>query len=263
MSYIATTLRPGFLVALSTSITGNVKYRKEVIEADTLNKETGALHAKWQTEREVKNAAEQEAATKVRSKVRTIVSSPCSLSSFGLLCPDAAKPDLDKAVAEARALVDAFNATATTTRLKVSILSGKIAPDDVEAIKAINTEITGLLNDMQNGLQKLDIDAVRAAASRAKQMGQMLNASAQAQIQIAIDAVRKTAKKITEAGDTGAKEIDRATITAITEARTAFLDLDEAAALQAPTVKGRGVDFEPGTATISQGVPGREIEIAA
>lgn len=261
MAYIATTIRPGFLVGLKTSITGNVKYTKEVIEANSYDETTGQTRAKWETERTVKNAKEQEAASKVRNRVRSLIASPCSLSSFGLLCPDAAKPDLDAAVDEARKLAAEFNASATTTRLHVAILTGKIAPDDVVAIKAINGEVTQLIDDMKAGLDKLDVKAVRDAANRAKQLGQMLNADAQARIQIAIDAVRKTARKIADAGETASIEIDRRTIAALAETRTAFLDLDEAREMGTPTAEGRAIDLAPSDVKAAPAAPERFIEV--
>lgn len=251
MAYVATTLRPGFLVSLKTSITGNVKYAKNILTADTLDKEVGSLYSKWETERTVRNAAEQEAATKVRSKVRTLISSPCSLSSFGLLCPDIAKPDLDKAVADARKLADDFNKTATVTRLTVHIMAGKIAPDDVEAIRAINSEVTDLIDTMKTGLETLDVSAVREAANRVKQLGAMLNPTAQAQIQIAVDAARSTARRIVSAGEQAAQEIDRRTLQTLAETRTAFLDIDqEQREIAAPAVTARALDL-PAAASVA------------
>ncbi len=42
-------------------------------------------------------------------------------------------------------LADEFNATARLTRLYVNVIAGRIAPDDVEAVKAINSEVRDLL----------------------------------------------------------------------------------------------------------------------
>lgn len=244
MAYVATTLRPGFLVSLKTSITGNVKYKKETIEAATLNVETGEQKAKWETERTVRNAAEQEAAAKVRNKARSLISGPCSLSEFGLLCPDGRKDELDGIIAEARELAVEFNKTATTTHIAINVLTGKIAPDDAMAIKAINSEVTDLLDTMKAGLEKLDVKAIREAAGRAKQLGQMLNMDAQVKIQFAVDAVRKTAKKIAEAGEQTSIAVDKQTLQTLAEARTAFLDLDQAGEIGAPAAQARTVDLQ-------------------
>lgn len=148
---------------------------------------------------------------------------------------------------ESRRIVDEFNSTADLERISVYVLVGRIAPDDVEAVKAINSEIRGLMEDMQNGLRNLDVKAIRAAAIRAKQVGQMLSPDAQARVQIAIDAARESAKRAVKAGEQAAQEVDLSIIRKIDEQRLAFLDIDaESVAVAVPDAEGRAVDFEPG-----------------
>jgi hypothetical protein len=245
MSSFSTTLRPGLLVGLKTSITGNVKYNKQVIESDHIT-ETGSRKAKWETERTVIDPVEHEAATKVRSKARSIVNSVCANTAFGLLCPDIAAEDLKLALVEARKLCDDFNRTAKLTRVYFNAITGRIAPDDLQAVRAINEEVRQLLAEMADGIQKLDVVAVRAAADRAKQIGAMLTLDAQARIQIAIDAARASATKIKAAGEQAAIEIDRRTLATLAEARTAFLDIDQPdREVAAPTAEGRSIDLAP------------------
>ena len=80
------TLRNGLLVSLKTSVTGNVSYIKRDIETDHVT-EDGHLAAKWETERTIVDPGEHEAAIKVRSKARALVTGVCVASAFGLLCP--------------------------------------------------------------------------------------------------------------------------------------------------------------------------------
>lgn len=244
MSSFSTTLRPGLLVGLSISISGNVKYLKNTLESDHIT-DSGSRKAKWETERTVIDPKEHEAATKVRSKARTIISGVCSLTAFGLLCPESAAEDLRKAMADARKLCDDFNSTSKLTRVYFYAITGRIAPDDVEAVRAINAEVRALLSEMEEGVTKLDVKAVRDAAGRARQLGSMLSPDAQARITVAIEAARSTARKIVAAGEQAAVEIDRRTIATLAEARTAFLDLDPQGEIIAPTVEGRALDFAP------------------
>src|SRR5215831_16187739 len=232
------TLRPGLLVSLKTSIRGNIRYDHRDIEREHLT-EDGRQLAKWETERTISDPLEYEAATKVRSKVRSIVSSVCANSAFGLLCPEKSTDDLDNAIAEARRLTDEFNATAKLTRVRVYVIAGRIAPDDVEAVRAINSEVRDLLANMADGIRNLDVKAVRDTANRARDIGRMLTPDAQARIQTAIDAARSTARQIVKAGEQAAQEIDQRTIRRITEARTAFLDLEPVAEVAVPAVGGR------------------------
>lgn len=245
MMNTVSTLRPGLLVSLKTSVTGNVRYNKEDIERDHKT-EDGKRKATWQTERVIDDPEEHERATKARSKALSLIRNVCVRSAFGLLCAEIDGDKLQRAISEARDIADEFNSTATLTRVKIYIIMGRVAADDVEAVKAINSEITGLMRDMEDGLANLDVDKVRAAANSAKNISQMLSPDAAARVKTAIELARSSARKIAAAGEEAAQEVDRATIRRIEEARTAFLDLDDVETqIAAPIVPTRAVDLIP------------------
>jgi len=271
VSLKASTLRPGLLVSLRTSVRGNVSYVKETIDGGTVEDKAIPLEldeqwetkvnaglpewptdassrksvARWKTTRTVADVIEYEAAIKVRGKARALISAVCAHSAFGMLCPETASDELDKAVAEARELADKFNATARITRVSVYVIAGRIAPDDVEAVKAINSEICDLMDVMAKGIQSLEVEKVREAANRAKSVAQMLSPNVAAQVQLAVEAARGAARKIVAAGEQAAQEIDMRAVRAITEARGAFLDLDGGSEVAAPVEAGRGIDLAP------------------
>lgn len=255
------TLRPGLLVALNTRVAGNTTYRKEVLEETKIDA-TGTLTAAWKTDKKVLDAAEQEAAEKVRGRARNIVASVCAKTAFGYLCPEANADQLRVALKEAQALVEQFNEGARVTRVAFIPLTGRVAPDDVEAVKAINKEVRSLVSIMEEGVRNLDVKKIRDAADEARQLGQMLNPDAQARITIAIEAARATAKAIVKAGTTAAQEIDNRAIRSLTEVRTAFLDLDDAREVGTPMTEGRAVDLRDETQTAAKpaNAPARAIE---
>lgn len=245
MTLQTSTLRPGLLVSLKTSVRGNVSYSKQTIESEHVT-EDGAQRAVWETVRRIADPAEHEAAAKVRSKARSLISAVCANSAFGLLCPEANAAELESAMAEARKLVADFNANAALTRISLYIIAGRVAPDDVEAVRAINSEVRDLLADMQEGVQNLSVKAIREAADKARSIGQMLTPDAQARINVAIEAARKTARAIVKAGEQAAVEVDRRTLRTLEEARTAFLDIDQPTAAPAmPEAESRALDFTP------------------
>ena len=132
------------------------------------------------------------------------------------------------------------------SRVSIYVITGRIAPDDVEAVRAINSELRDLLDDMTTGLKNLDVTAVRDAANRARGIGQMLSPAAAERIQNAIDVARSAARKIVKAGEQAAQEIDLATIRKLEEARTAFLDIDQPSGeIAAPAVETRTLDLTP------------------
>lgn len=245
------TLRPGLLVSLKTSIVGNATYSRETLEADHLT-EDGAKRARWETERVITDPVERELAIQVRTKCRILVCKPCSFSSFGLLCPEDSQDDLNEAIRQAQAIAAEFNSTAKLTRVSVYVIAGRIAADDLEAVKAINSEVRGLMDDMKIGIEKLDVKAVRDAANKAKSIGgRLMSPTAAERIKVAVEAARECAKQIVKAGEETSLAIDRSVIRKIAESRTAFLDLEDAVEVTAPVVTGRAVDLTPIEAAVA------------
>lgn len=256
-TFKTTTLRPGLLVSLKTSIDGNVSYAKETLEAEHVTEE-GAARARWETVRVITDPAEHEAATKARSQARSIIAGICAKSAFGMLCPEDRASELEQAVAQARVVAERFNQTAKLTRVTVNIMTGRIAPDDVEAVRAINSEVRDLLDEMKRGVEALDAKVIRDAAKRAVGLGSMLSPEAAKRIDSAIVSAREAAKKIVKAGETAATVIDETDIRRITEARTAFLDLDDnGQEIKVAALEGRAVDLEP----VEVLTPGRKAAI--
>lgn len=244
MNLNPSTLRPGLLVSLKTTISGNVDYQRNVIESEHVESD-GSLQAAWETRKRITDPKEHERAIKTRGKCRSVITGICAQSSFGLLCPENQESQLEAAIAEARRIAAEFNETATLSRIGVYVITGRVARDDVEAVRAINSEVRQLLSDMQAGVKSLDVKKIRDAANKARQLGNMLTPEADARIKAAIEAARKTARRINKAGEVAGGEVDRDTISRIEAQRTAFLDLDDGDDVATPTFEGRAVDFEP------------------
>lgn len=239
-----TTLRPGLLVSLKTGVSGGISYFRKDIENAHVTEE-GKQKAKWETERVIEDPIEYKAADQTATKAGSLIRKVCSWSAFGLLCPDNKTDELDAAVTEARGMADAFNATANLTRVHVYVMVGRIAADDAEAAKAINSEVRQLMAEMENGISNVDVKKIRDAAYRAKQLGAMLQPGASEKLQQAIETARTAARKIVKAGEQAAQTIDREAIKSITAARSAFLDLDdEVSEVKAPLAKGTALDLE-------------------
>ena len=245
MSESVSTLRPGLLVSLSIRISGNVTYNTRDLERRHRS-EDGAERARWETERVVANPGELKRAEKVRAAARQLINKTCARSAFGLLCPNAWEKDLYTNIAEARRLAAEFNSRAKCTEVGVYAIVGRVAQDDVEAVRAINSEVRGLMREMTEGLKNLDAKRVREAAGRARSIGVMLSDEASGKIKAAIEAARASARKIVKAGDAVSGVIDKEAIKKISQARTAFLDLDAEEVLpERPRSAARAVDLEP------------------
>lgn len=239
----SSTLRPGLLVSCKTSFRGNVTYNKRTIESAHTDSR-GNERESWETERVVSDPKELAAGKKALQRAAYLVRVICAKSAFGLLCPENNEEKLEAAIAEGRAICEAFNAKARLSRVSIYVVTGRIAPDDVEAMRAINSEIRDLMDAMNRGVKALDADAIRAACNKARDVGRMLSPQAEARVKMAIETARAVARDIKKAGEEAAIEIDKAAMRRITEQRTAFLDLDEAQPMQKPKARGRALDLD-------------------
>jgi hypothetical protein len=235
------TLRPGLLVSMQTSLKGNVSYHVEDRAHTSMDK---TEIEEWRTRRTIADREEHERAIKMRTKIRGLILSVCSQSAFGLLCPNSKEAELREAIAQARSMTEEFNATANMTRMSVNVIFGRIAQDDVEAVRAITGEIRSLMEDMQAGVKSLDVKVIRDAANKSKQLGEMLTPEAKGRLEVAIETARKSARKIAKAGEAAANTVDRLSLAKIEKMRTSFLDIEiEAAEMQEPTMTGRNIDL--------------------
>jgi hypothetical protein len=244
-----TTLKPGLLVSLRTSLQGGVQYSRVDLEKEQAV-DGIAAREKWETTKVVSDPVEHERAVKTRGKCGSMIRAVCVPSAFGYICPVDREKDLDDAIAEARAMAVAFNETAVTCRIGVYTLKGRIAQTDDEAARAINSELRELLDEMQAGIAAGNVAAAREAANKAKKMGAMLSDAAADKVSKAIEEVREVAKEIVKklsAGEDAAMAVREIKLQALEQARTAFLDLDVVADTnveQLPSVEARGLDME-------------------
>lgn len=229
-----TTIKPGILVALRSSVGGGVAYRRVDLapEAPAAAQE-GAAVARWETTKIVDDPAEHERATKVRASALTEIGRVCARTSFGLMATQANEPELDEAHRRARAMVDEFNATAQTTRISLFMLKGRVASSDEEAARAIGAEIASLIDEMNAGIDRLDPEAIRSAASKALQVGAVLGDEQALTVETAVNAARKAAraivKRVQKEGEDAAAVLTTIQRGDIERARISFLDVDDRA----------------------------------
>lgn len=227
---VKSTLRPGLLVALKTSIQGNVNTWSNDIERSEERVHT-------ETVRTYADRAEHDRAVQTRSKVRSLLRSVCAQTNFGLLCPEERREQLDAAIAEVSKVVADFNSTAKYSLVWAGVVTGSIAATDLQAVRSINSEVRDMIDAMRNGITAKDASAARDAAERAQQIAQMLAKDAQDLVAEAVQATRKAASAIVKAGKDRkpeALEIAEVNTTValnvLSAKRGAFLDFDIEAA---------------------------------
>lgn len=253
----ASVIRPGLLVAVRSTVAGGVSYQRvdldaaeidcpDCVEGDTATERsacktcggTGKVSSsegrevtRWETKRTIEDAAEHKRATAARSAARALITKCCSVTSFGLLCPEDQEGALDAAVAKARELVAEHNKGATHTQVSILVFKGRVASNDAEAARAITAELAGLVQQMDAGIKEFDPKKIRDAADKARQMSNMLDDSKKGKIDAAIAQARAAARAIVkrfqnenEARETVLLDIQRGQIES---ARIAFLDMSD------------------------------------
>ncbi len=238
------TIRPGRMVNLKTKIEGNISHTTRVIEEQHTTSE-GALKETKEVETTIADAADYEAAKKVRGLCRTAVTRCCASSEFGLLCPDLNIERLENGIREGERLAAEHNATSKFSYISFNVMCGDILHDDTRALKAINTELAGLLKAMEQGVEKLDAEMIREAANKAKSVSTMLEKDGSERIKTAISIARNAANTIVKAGTSAAQKVDEEAIRKIAAMRTSFLDIGNDAEIGEVVIQGRAVAFEP------------------
>lgn len=233
----ATTIKPGLMVALRTSVTGGVRYERTDLPVDPAVESTdGKSVLRWETERVIEDAAEFEAAQKARANAGSEIRRVCAATSFGLLCAAADEDKLNEAMARARAIVDAFNATAKYSVVTLHLLKGRIASTDEAAARAIGAEVTELIATMNASIDRLDPEAIRKAAAQALQLSAVLSDERQLAVGAAVDAARRAArmivKRVQKEGELASVVLADIQRGAIEKARIAFLDTSDDAVVE-------------------------------
>jgi len=224
-----TKIRPGLMVSLKTRVEGGVSYLREDVQSAQV-REDGKLVEKWNTTKFVEDAAEHERARKAVGKARTLITSVCSNTAFGLLCPQEREAELDTAIAEARRIIREYNAGATFTHARIYTIKGSIASTDEESARAIGEEVSQLIAQMNAGIDKLDVEAIREAANKAKQLEELLGPEQAETVKSAIEQARKAAraivKRIQNEGEQAQVVLADVQRGSLEKARIAFLDFE-------------------------------------
>lgn len=227
----ASVIRPGLLISLKSTLAGGVTYERKDLPA--AEEGQGADVARWETTRVIRDPDEHKRATKARGLAVQEIRKLCSVTSFGLLCPESMESELDAAVVRARAIADEHNRGATHTKVNVYALKGRIASSDTEAARAIGQEVASMIEGMNDAIDRLDASAIRDAATKAREMSAMLSPELSEKVGAAVDAARKAArqivKRVEKDGEDAAIVLADIQRGAIAKARMAFLDLDDTA----------------------------------
>lgn len=183
----------GILVSLKTSVSGGVTYTRRDLEEVVQGRN---VVSRWETTKLVRDQDELRRATEARNRASYTVRRVCTHTSFGLVCPASRAADLDAAIVEARRIAEEHNASARFSRVEIHVLCGRVDGSSPEAIRAIASELGEILSGLTSATERLDVPAMREAASRALQIVGLLPDDLAAEIRRMVDAARTAARAV-------------------------------------------------------------------
>lgn len=235
------TINPGYLVSLKASVRGGVSYettdKGEQIEGKS---KTTA----WETIKHVTDVDEVKTATEICNKARNMIRAKCIATPFGLLCPKSNLDELNQIIVEGKAIASKHNATARHTQVEIYVLKGEIASNDKEAARAILSDLKSAVEQMKEGIKNTDVEQIRQASTRAKQLSKMLNEKQGEVVSTVIKAARNAATtiaaRVIKKGESAKKVILELNLDPVNGLRFANLDTDDSD--KTPTVSLPKVD---------------------
>ncbi len=250
-------LRPGFMLSLSSKMTGGVAY--ELHEAETSL--TGSLLTKRRdSTTTVFDVEEHDRAVKVRGEARYAITRLCVKTPFGLLCPEDNEAAMDAGVILAKKMADEFNATSVYTKISIYTLKGKILGNDEENARAIAGEMRSLLSEMGRAIEKMDPKLIREAIQKATEVSEMLVEEQAEKVSAAIEMARVAAREIAKTvkkkglGAINVVTEYREELAALKTAENAFLDFEEPAEVtdEVPGVQVKDLDLGEDAAPVEE-----------
>lgn len=205
-------IRPGYMIALKTST--EVKHPDAIVYHRELLEETilpdGSSKKRWKTTKIQENPGEFKVATTVRLRVRTVVTSHCAETPFGLICPKDDMPALRAALAALRPEVQAFNETSKHYRVVWSMLPGEIAENATEAVEAISEQVALLVEQLERATIAGSVDGIRGVCGNAVQLGKLLEQESEgkAALDRAIKAARRVARQVVKRVEKSTEDLE-------------------------------------------------------
>lgn len=242
-------LKASYLISVTTSIKGGVEYHRVELEHTS---EGSRQTERWETKKVIRDVEEHEAASEARKNIRNKLASCCATTPFGLICQEGDYPKMEEAIKEANRIRDEFNAGATSTRLRVSILPVRFTTDDAEAVRSIRRETERLLGDLERATRAGDPEEIRKVTADAVQMSRVIDEDSPVAPAVA-DAVkearqvaRQVRARVIKKGEELETVLSEQTFAAVTSARQVLDDMGDVETATAPVEVGRAIlDLPP------------------
>jgi hypothetical protein len=165
-------IEPCILVSDALSVERGVTYHRRDISKEVHS--DGSEDATWQTDRHYKNREEAKEAERVYAKARQRIRSQSLYTEIGFVCPMSKQTELANAIAEARQIVDDFNAKARHCHVHFRVVCTRIEPNNVDGAATLQDTLTKSVSEIRNALQNFDPKKARDVLSSTKELVEIL-----------------------------------------------------------------------------------------
>jgi hypothetical protein len=231
MMEVKTMLRPCFLVAMQSHLHGGKHH--EVVGIEETTDKNGKLTKRVLTEEVFDDPQEYASANKVRNDAMKMMKKVCNKTAFSWILLVDREDEFAGARIVANQMVEEFNANSMFTKVDIGAFTGKVASDSAENLRAIRDQVQGVLDSMNEGIEKLSPAEIRKAALKAKEVAKVISSDQGKRIDEAVATARlianQLAKRVEREGEDAAQVLAdlKNEVDSLQVSRFEFLDLED------------------------------------
>jgi len=189
-------LKACFLVGYKVSVHGGIHYSHRDEEKW---EEGSAEHARWQTEKEIKDADEYKKAQALRNKAKRYLRKLGVPSELGVMVPVEDEDEITKVYRKLQVEVDKFNINAQHSEIRFRVLKFKIEGENELVLQDMLQDMRRNLVDLKRVVKKADVKGIRDVVARMKGMEMVLPDSAAEYVERAVADARAQAIEMRKA----------------------------------------------------------------
>ncbi len=198
-------LKACFLVGYKVSVHGGIHYSHR----DEQRWEDGSSElAKWQTEKEIKDAAEYKRAQALRNKAKRYMRKLGVPSELGVMVPVEDAADIERVYLQLQVEVDRFNAEAQYSEIHFRVLKFKIEGENELALQDMLQDMRRNLVELKQAVKKANVKGIRDVIWRMKGMEMVLPESAADYVERAVADAKAQAIEMRKALEERNEDLD-------------------------------------------------------
>ena len=165
-------IEPCILVTERLTIDRAVSYERH--DKNVTTYADGSEDATWETQRHFRSKEEAKLADQVYANARYKIRSKCLFTEIGYVCPETKKAELEKAIKEARVMVNDANKDFIHCKIVFRVVCTPLLPDNTDATKIVMESLDKVREDVREAVASFDFKKVRNVLSSTRELAGVL-----------------------------------------------------------------------------------------